>query len=239
MRNRNRKWVERLAVSAVRALNTSAVPQTMTVIYARLWMRPGAPWTISALAEATSLDRASVREHLNNMPDGHVSRTADGFVLTQAGEKEAYSLTARFYRAFAPHDRRHIKHFFSTKYAGQEPFRKLSEFFIDIDKCTRRIPPSIAFRTVLTSMDILAPRGTQWTISQLSYETGYSYQAVHKVLQPMTAQGLAVKQDKTFTITRKGRLTCVGYFFSAIRRADMRLLKILFDMAVFHDPPPK
>lgn len=56
-----RKWVERLAVTIVRAVNVSGIPQTQTVLYSRLWLRPGMPWTVSALAEATSRDRASVR----------------------------------------------------------------------------------------------------------------------------------------------------------------------------------
>ena len=239
MKNRNRKWVERLAVSLVRALNVSGVPQTKTVLYARLWHRPGVPWTVSALAEATSLDRASVREHLKNFPTDHIIRTEKGIVLTEEGERAAYRITQRFYKGIAAEDRYYIKQFFSTKYAGQLPYRKLSEFFVDLDRCTRRVPASIAFRTVLTTMDMMAPKGTQWTISQLSEETAFSYQAVHKVLSQIVEQGLARKTGKTFSITTRGRVKCVMFFFAAIKRADMRLLKILMEMILFHNPPRK
>jgi hypothetical protein len=237
MKNEKRKWIERLAVSIVRALNVSGVSQTKTILYARLWLRPGVPWTISALAEATSLDRATIREHMNSCQSDHIVRSENGFALTSEGEREAYRVTQKFYKSIAPKDRYYIKQFFSTKYAGQSPYRKLSEFLIDLDRCTRRIPYSISFRTVLSAMDILAPRGTQWTISELSKETAYSYQAVHKVVHLFVEQGLANQTDKTFAITTKGRVKCVGFFFFAIRRADMRLLKMLVEMVMFNNPP--
>ncbi|MDG1408988.1 MAG: hypothetical protein P8Q50_14570 [Octadecabacter sp.] len=124
MKNENRKWVEQLAVTIVRAVNVSGIPQTQTVLYSRLWLRPGMPWTISALAEATSLDRASVCAHLKNFPEHHLVRTDDGFVLTPAGERHTYRLTLQFYRAIETKDRHKMKGFFSTKYAGQSPMRK-------------------------------------------------------------------------------------------------------------------
>lgn len=239
MKNENRKWVERLAVTIVRAVNVSGIPQTQTVLYSRLWLRPGMPWTISALAEATSLDRASVRAHLKNFPEHHLVRTDDGFVLTPAGERHTYRLTLQFYRAIETEDRHKMKGFFSTKYAGQSPMRKQAEFVVDLDRCTRRIPHSIAYRTVLTAMAQLAPKGTQWSIFDLTNATAYSYQAVHKVLQMLVDDGLARKTGKTFAVTRKGQLKILAWFFLTVRRADMRMLRILFEMLVFHNPPSK
>ncbi|MCF2870637.1 hypothetical protein L0664_06130 [Octadecabacter sp. G9-8] len=239
MKNQKRKWIERLAVSIVRALNVSGVPQTITVLYSRLWLRPGTPWTISALAEATSLDRATVREHLRNFPADHITRTDEGYVLTPSGEHAAYRLTVRFYRALPDQDRAALKRFFSTKYAGRSPMRKQAEFFIDLDRATRRHPHSIAYRTVLTAMDLMAPNGTQWSISELVDATGYSYQAVHKVLQILVKDGMAIKSGKTFTATKKGKFKCLSMFFLTVRRADMRMLRLLFEMLVFHDPPLK
>lgn len=239
MKNQKRKWIERLAVTIVRAVNVSGVQQTVTVLYSRLWLRPGMPWTISALAEATSLDRASVRDHLRNFPDDHLVRTADGFVLTPAGERHTYRLTVQFYRAIEPGDRRMLKQFFSKKYAGQFPMRKQAEFIVDLDRATRRVPHSIAYRTVLTAMDLLAPKGTQWSIPELTEATAYSYQAVHKVLQMMVDDGHATKTGKTFSITRRGRLRILTLFFLTVRRADMRMFRLLFEMMLFHNPPPK
>jgi len=221
MKNQKRKWIER------------------TVLYSRLWLRPGMPWTISALAEATSLDRASVRDHLRNFPDDHLVRTQEGFVLTPAGERHAYRLTVQFYRAIQPDDRRILKQFFSNKYAGQFPMRKQAEFFVDLDRATRRVPHSIAYRTVLSAMELLAPKGTQWSISELTEATAYSYQAVHKVLKMLVDNGHAKKTGKTFSITRRGRLQTLTLFFLTVRRADMRMLRILFEMLLFHNPPPK
>ena len=239
MKNKKRKWIERLAVSVVRALNVSGIPQTVTVLYSRLWLRPGMPWTISALAEATSLDRASVRAHLRNFPPEHLIRTDDGYVLTPAGELQAYRYTVRFYRSIAQQDRRSLKVFFSTKYAGQHPMRKQAEFFVDLDRCTRHMPHSIAFRTVLTAMELLGQKGSQWTISQLVEETAYSYQAVHKITQQLTDAGMIQKTGKTFSVKPRGRLKTLSLFFATVRRADMRMLRILFEMMTFHSPPPK
>lgn len=239
MKNQQRKWVERLAVSTVRALNVSDIPQTVTVLYSRLWLRPGIPWTISALAEATSLDRASVREHLGNFPKGHLVRTAEGYALTPAGELQAYRYTVKFYRAIEPKDRLPLKTFFSSKYAGQSPMRKQAEFFVDLDRSTRRTSHSIAYRTVLTAMDRMAPKGTLWTIAELVEETAYSYQAVHKVLQVLTKDGLTQKTGKKFSVTGKGRAKMLTLFFVTVRRADMRMLRIIFEMLVFHKPPLK
>lgn len=239
MKNRKRKWIERLAVACVRALNVSGVPQTKTVLYSRLWLRPGTPWTISALAEATSLDRASVREHLRNLPDDHLHRNEDGFALTPAGERHAYQLTVTFYRAIERHDRLQIKRFFSTKYAGQFPMRKQAEFFVDLDRCTRRLPHSIAFRTVLNAMDLMGPKGTQFSNAELVEATAYSYQAVHKVMGALLDARLVRKSGKTFSVTTKGRLKLVALFIATVRRADMRMLRQLYEMIIFDNPTPK
>jgi len=67
-RNRDRRWVELLAVSFVRALNHSKVPRSVTIVYTHMWHTAGQPWSISSLADASSLDRASVRDCLNKMP---------------------------------------------------------------------------------------------------------------------------------------------------------------------------
>jgi DNA-binding transcriptional regulator GbsR (MarR family) len=158
MKNENRKWVEWLAVTIVRAVNVSGIPQTQTVLYSRLWLRPGMPWTISALAEATSLDRASVRAHLKNFPEHHLVRTDYGFVLTPAGERHTYRLTLQFYRAIETEDRHKMKGFFSTKYAGQSPMRTQAEFVVDLDRCTRRIPHS-AFDRVSHCAESYGPIG--------------------------------------------------------------------------------
>lgn len=197
------------------------------------------PWTISALAEATSLDRASVREHLKKFPAGHLIRTDDGFVLTPEGEHAAYRLTVQYYKAIAPKDRQSLKRFFSTKYAGQHPMRKQAEFFVDMDRCTRRVPHSIAYRTVLNAMELMGPKDKQWSITELVSETAYSYQAVHKVLQMLVQDRLATKTAKTFAITTRGKFKVISLFFATVRRADMRLLRILYEMMVFHNPPPK
>jgi predicted transcriptional regulator len=69
--------------------------------------------------------------------------------------------------------------------------------------------------------------------------TAYSYQAVHKVLQMLVDDGLARKTGKTFAVTRKGQLKILAWFFLTVRRADMRMLRILFEMLVFHNPPSK
>ena len=239
MKNKKRKWIERLAIAIVRAVNVSGVPQTQAVLYSRLWLRPGMPWTISALAEATSLDRASVREHLRNFPQHHLLRSDAGYELTQAGERRAYRITVSFYRAIGQPDRHMLKRFFSTKYAGQYPMRKQAEFFVDLDRCTRRIPHSIAFRTVLNAMELMGPKGKHWSIAELVDETAYSYQAVHKVLQQLVELNLAKKSGKLFSITAKGRLKLVVLFFATVRRADMRMLRLLFEMLLFHNPPLK
>ena len=215
-----------MAVAVVRAVNVSKVPQTTTIIYTRLWLKAGAPWTISALSEATSLDRASIRDHLKKFAASHFTRTDEGIELTQEGRRRAYQLTEQFYRGIAPEDRYYIKRFFSTKYAGRHPYRKLSEFFMELDRCTRRIPYSIAFRTVLTAMDVMGPKGAEWTISQLVDETAYSYQAVHKVLQMIVEEGFATKSGRKFKISTRGKLKCVSFFFAALRRADIRTLKV-------------
>lgn len=238
-KNRNRKWIEQLAVAAIKALNVADLPHTKTVLYARLWHWPGDPWTISALADATRIDKASVREHIKNFPEDYINRTDDGILLTPAGEREAYRMTKRFYRAIEPRERLFIKRFFSTKYAGQLPYRKKSEFFADLDRCNRHVTSSIAFRTVLSTMDLQSRKVSRWTISQLAEETAFSYQAVYKVLNLLVEQGLVAKRGKSFSITSKGKVRCVAYFFTAVRWADMRLLKILFEMSLFHNPPHK
>ncbi len=226
-------------MAMVRAMNVSGIPQTRTVLYSRLWLRPGIPWTISALAEATSLDRASVREHLSNFPEGHLVRTDEGFSLTPAGDRKAYELTVTFYRAIGQHDRQQLRRFFSTKYAGQFPMRKQAEFIVDLDRCTRRLSHPIALRTVLNAMDLMGPRGTQFSLAEMVNATAYSYQAVHKVMQEMVKSGHVRKSGRTYSVTTKGRLLLVTLFFSTVRRADMRMLRILFEMLLFHNPPLK
>jgi DNA-binding IclR family transcriptional regulator len=88
-------------------------------------------------------------------------------------------------------------------------------------------------------MDVMGPKGAEWTISQLVNETAYSYQAVHKVLQMIVEEGFATKNGRTFKISTRGKLKCVAFFFAALRRADIRTLKVLFEMAFFHNPPPQ
>jgi predicted transcriptional regulator len=233
MRNKKRRFIEHLGLSAIIALNLSGLPHTRTVLYARLWHWKGEPWSISALAHATGIDRSTVRDHIRKFPDEHLVWTDKGILLTPEGERASYFMTKCYYRAIPPKQRQFIKTFFSTNYAGQHPYRKQSEFFVDLDRCNRRVTTSFVVRAVLTAMDLQSSKVERWTISELSKGTAFSYQAVHKIMPVLVAQGFVSQKGKTFSITKKGKLRCLMFFFEAVRRADMRLLKILFAMTVF------
>ena len=237
-RNRDRRWVELLAVSFVRALNHSKVPRSVTIVYTHMWHTAGQPWSISSLADASSLDRASVRDCLNKMPQDHITRGPDGIRLTAKGNQHAYRATCAFYRAISADIRTPLRRYFSKAYAGREPLRKLSSFFLEIDYATRKFPQSLAFRTTLTCLDMMAPRGTIWSIRDLAEETGYSYQACHKALSEIEAAGLARQKGDGYVITRKGQVKGVIYFMLAIRRGRPRMLVLLFNILRFHKPPP-
>ena len=236
-KNAERRWVERLAVALVRALNHSKVPRSVTIVYAHMWLTEGRPWSISGLAEASSLDRASIRECINKMPDTHFTRTADGIMLTPAGHRQARRAVAAFYRAISPDVRIPLRRFFSTKYAGRAPMRMMFSFMMEIDYATRRFEHSLAFRTSLACIDMMAPRGTLWRVKGVAVETGYSYQACHRALAEIEAAGLALLTADGYIITRKGQLKSVMFFMSTIRRARPRMLKILFEILTFHNPP--
>lgn len=237
-KNAERRWVELLAVSLVRALNHSKVPRSVTIVYANMWLTAGRPWTVSALANASSLDRASVRDCLAKMPDDHFVRGPDGIMLTDKGHQHAVRAVVAYYRAISVDVRRPLRIFFSAKYAGREPLRQVFSFFMEIDYATRRFPHSLAFRTSLACIEMMAPRGTVWSIRDVAAETGYSYQACHKALAEIEAAGLAQSTDAGYVVTRRGRLRSVIYFMSAIRRARPRMLRLLFEILTFHNPPP-
>lgn len=236
--NARRKALERLAMAMILGINQSDIAHTQSIIYLRMWQFPNEPWSVSGLANVTGIDRATVREHLKRIPSSRLHRTKDGVTLTEEGLQVSTRQIIAFYRQIPPQARQKLRRYFGRRFKGREPMRKLFGFLADFDRCTRGVPDGIAYKAALTCIDMLGPRGKQWSISEISDTTGYTYQSIHKDLSRMVKEGRAKKVGKLYQITSKGRRRTIYYFVCHLKNMDLGMYRTITGLLFFNNPPP-
>ena len=220
------------------SLVTSPYPRNLITLYGVLWHLSDAPVSISALAEITRMDRASVRAELSKLDPAHFERGDDGIILTDAGRRKAYQMFVNFYRRIPENSRRLSKAYFSLDRHKLPPARALNAFLLAADAAIRRTGFPIT-QVLLMAYMRTSRRGFAWTVAALMEGTGLSYKRVHKQLQFMVSDGYAARTSGGYVITSKGRRANLAMYLAGLKVIPTATFKIVLDFSLFAISPPK
>lgn len=186
---------------------------TVSVVW--LMAETGGVWTISALSDATAIDRATIRASLRGLEkEGY---TQQGWSLTPQGQFMAWRLFKQFWSHLHPEMRRTLKTFGQATY--KHPVKQFMRFFCDLDRVVRTLRHTLS-QSAVANVLIYHPKPEGWTISDISDHTGFAYQTVHRELGILTEAGYAVSEAKRFKITRKGLFWDFGRFLAVLKKVS-------------------
>ncbi|MCG7492456.1 helix-turn-helix domain-containing protein [Thalassobius sp. Cn5-15] len=170
---------------------------TVSIIW--LMSVSGGDWNISALSDASGIDRSTIRSSLRSLERG--GYVEQGWSLTQKGQLKAWGLFRRFWQNLDVELRLIIREFGKACY--QHPVRQFMRVFCDLDRAARKLRHTLA-QSAVANVLTYHPKTKGWTISEISTITGFAYQTVHRELNTLKKEGLATSEKKRFFITRKG-----------------------------------
>lgn len=202
-----------MTVSDIGARRQRLGSATISIIYATtklemsratvsiLWLMSvsGGDWNISALSDASGIDRSTIRSSLRLLErEGYA---VQGWSLTEKGQFKAWSLFRRFWQNLNAELRSIIRDFGKACY--QHPVRQFMRIFCDLDRAARKLRHTLS-QSAVANVLIYRPKPEGWTISEISEITGFAYQTVHRELNTLRKEGIAASENKRFFITRKG-----------------------------------
>lgn len=169
-------------------------------------------WSISALSEALSIDRSTIRSTLRALEEEGCAK--QGWSLTPKGQFAAWCTFKQFWSYLDRDMRQTLKTFGQTTY--KQPVKQFMRVFCDLDRVVRTLRHTLS-QSAVADVLIYLPKPDGWTISEISDYSGVAYQTVHRELNVLKASGYAAQEGKRFTITRKGLFWDFGRFLNVLK----------------------
>jgi len=208
----------------------------MTQQRAHFWMyrHNDVPWTISALAEATTRDRATVRDALEGKGARYVTRSSEGYMLSDEGLVFVSRNIVRFFRNLEEPYRSGLASMVRGK---DEPLISAVEIANEWDTAGQKAGRSHCHNSTFAAM-YQWRTGDPVMVKQICDITTYSPQSVNRELIELQREGVAARKGKAWVLKGRAHLKAVGMVTRMTFRTSPRILKNMNKLASFSKPTP-